>query len=192
MAEPAYAYKNEPQRIPELQPVQPQRLDLRVVTRTGGQRQSAQAIIPFSTKITLAVALVIVVSAVFINIWMANGTMRMLVTTRGLEQEIANYRAESHRLESRYSAMTNPQTIQRQAEELGMVPDPDPEYMRITDDPEQLAWDPNAPVETPMGSAAARIGASIGPSAVKPSDPEVALEDIESSAEAGPAQGVTD
>jgi cell division protein FtsL len=83
--------------------------------------------------LTWAMALLIVASAVFANIWMVNSTMRLMVVSQQLEQSIKQVRADGHQLESQYSGLTNPQRIQRLAEELGMVPDSSPEFLRLGD-----------------------------------------------------------
>ena len=130
--------RRAPERVPSSRPAATP--DLTVLPRT--RREPVKAVLPMSVKATLLVAVFILASIPFIRIWLANDTMRMLVSSRSLEQQVSSYRAEGHRLESRYSAMTNPQTIQHLASELGMLPDSNPTYMRLADSVDQLAWDP--------------------------------------------------
>ena len=170
MAEPAYKYPVGVQAAPEPWIGRPNSPELEVVPRIGGAQATQKALVPLSVKVTLTVAILMLATVPFIKIWLANDTMRMLVDTAKLEQEISSSRAESHRLESRYSAMTNPQTIQRQAIELGMVPDPDPVYMRAIDNPDQLAWNPYDWPGTGFGVLSTDlVGAFIG-SRTYPSD----------------------
>ncbi|MCL2137293.1 MAG: hypothetical protein FWH40_07235 [Coriobacteriia bacterium] len=129
MAEPALAYRMSGETELKEQGYYEEQPQLRIYRRNDTLPDEEAALVPRSVKITLVVAVLILASIPFIRIWFANDTMRMLVTSKSIEQEISTNRAEGHRLESRYSAMTNPQTIQRQAEELGMVPDPDPVYL---------------------------------------------------------------
>jgi len=116
-------------------------VELTVVENRSRPRAIKPFTINLSIRITLLVATIIIAMIPFARIWLANDTMRMLVASDRLGQDIATARAEGHRLESQYSAMTNPQTIQRQAEDLGMVPDSDPVYLQYSND-QQSVWDP--------------------------------------------------
>jgi hypothetical protein len=144
-----------------------------------------------SVKATLLVAIFILASIPFIRIWLANDTMRMLVSTRTLEQQVSSYRAEGHRLESRYSAMTNPQTIQHLALELGMLPDNDPTYMRLAESVDQLAWDPAGSVDTTTDSDEASDTVAIPEDQVALVDGEQ-LDDNQPDSDSSGEQGATD
>ncbi|MDR0459719.1 MAG: hypothetical protein LBG68_04570 [Coriobacteriales bacterium] len=129
MAEPAYTYRSNLAPAPAPDEIQVRRL--RLLPQTENQPDSQSVTRPKSVLVSIVLAVVILATVPFIYIGLANDTMRMLVTSSHLQSDIATLRSVGHRLESQYSAMTNPQLIQRQAEELNMVIDPDPEYLEI-------------------------------------------------------------
>jgi hypothetical protein len=77
--------------------------------------------------------------------------------------------------------MTNPQTIQHLASELGMLPDSNPTYMRLADSIDQLAWDPAGSADAVAGSDKAEAQAVI-------TDMQTALSGGKQSGEAGDAE----
>ena len=129
MAEPAYTYQSSRQAA--IGAVEERRAQLKVLSPNRAARQNKPARLQISTLISLALALVIIATAPFAYIWLVNDRMRMMVIGEALEQSIAQGRSAGHRLESEYSGLANSQGIQRQATELGMVYDPNPEYMHI-------------------------------------------------------------
>ncbi|MDR2957512.1 MAG: hypothetical protein LBU61_04940 [Coriobacteriales bacterium] len=134
MAEPAYNYRTNSLPAEAPIPDRQSRPDLHVVPQTQQQRNVKTARFPVSTLVTFLVAMAIIIAVPFAYIWLVSDTMRMMVQTEQIQADINQSRSAGHRLESHYSALTNPQSIQRQAEELGMVQDPEPEYLRMPDD----------------------------------------------------------
>ena len=137
MAEPAYRYDDQALEAAPLRPATPGRPPLRVMPKPSGQPDAAArpAGLPRSMLVSLVLAVLILASAVFTNIFLVNGTMRLMVVSNHLEQDIKTGRSDGHSLESLYSGLTNPQRIQGLAVEQGMVLDPAPEYLSVIDGP---------------------------------------------------------
>ena len=158
MAEPAYQYRSNPKSNPAPRLVEPARTPLRVLPKPASQARTAprQAGVPASLMATIVLSLGILALAVFANVGLVNATMRMMLVTNQLEQEISQARSDGHQLESLYSGLTNPQRIQQIAEELGMMPDPSPEYLRLSSpsvDLPEFSEEPLSADATPEESA---------------------------------------
>lgn len=158
MAEPAYAYRHGRAAEPRPDEASERRRRLVVLEeREPSRRALPRPRLQASTLVCLGLALLLLASAPFAHIWLVNERLRLLVEGEGLKGSIAALRFEGYQLESEYTALANPQGIQRQAAELGMAPDPDPQYLHINaaQASAQPAGEPDAPVPASLGLAAA-------------------------------------
>jgi hypothetical protein len=131
MAQSALAYQQPVRRErPQQQPQQP----LRVLPGTRTRPDVQQGLAPIWRVLFVTG---IVMALFFGAVWWARvalseATMEILVNSEQTTQDIEKERSKGSELEVAYSVASNPQKIQEAATQLGMAPDSQVDYLRVS------------------------------------------------------------
>jgi hypothetical protein len=131
MAQAAYAYQ-QPARRNREQEV-PARPDLKVLPGRGTDRAAQAALSPQLRAFCGVLIFAVLFISVICGVRGARSavTLQVVIETQAINESIAQARAEGIELEVQYSIATNPDLIQQlAAEQLGMGPDDQVEYLR--------------------------------------------------------------
>ncbi|MDR2196651.1 MAG: hypothetical protein LBO07_01645 [Coriobacteriales bacterium] len=133
MAQAAYAYQSSARRTHRQERETFAQPDLRVLPGKGSDRARQAALSPqLQALFGVLLFAVLFLSAICgVRVAFANATLQMLIETQSINQATIEARAYGTELEVAYSLATNPEHIQElAAEQLGMTPDEQVEYLR--------------------------------------------------------------
>ena len=131
MAQAALSYQQPQRRTYELD--YPMRTPLRVLPGTAPRTGLLARLAPHWRAI-FAVSIVVILmfgALSIVRVGLADATMLLFSQSAQISQSIEAERAAGARLEMQYSLATNPSVIQEAAAQLGMVADPQIDYLHI-------------------------------------------------------------